>query len=242
MASCAVHPEFEATGRCTRCGRATCAACARALDGQPYCAECEAELARKLAARQASTPTSPTAPVAIPPPPAGAAPFGQESTEGGDGRPAEAFPPPSPATNRPLEPPPGMARPLLFALAAGVVGAFAWYLSVRVSDMKLGLVAIGVGWLVGRAAVLGGGGRGSSGVAAGSVAVALGAMLFGEYLIVNHFLHAAFAAEMPDATVPAYIGLPAFFSIYGETVGIMDVVFYAIGAYEAWKQPAKAAG
>ena len=71
MASCALHPEFPATSRCTRCGKAICAACERSLDGKPYCAECETELARKLAAGQATmAPLAPMPP--MPPiPPAG---------------------------------------------------------------------------------------------------------------------------------------------------------------------------
>ncbi len=226
MASCALHPEFPATSRCTRCGKALCAACERSLDGTPYCAECERELLRKLAA-------------------------GQATAAGGEPTPAaeNGSRPPSPVAPISPMPPPGLLRPLAFALAAGLVGALAWYLTVRFTDYKLGLVAVGVGWLVGRGALFGARGRGSTEIAIGSVVVALGAMLFGEYLILNHLAHQAFASDashafhasqMPGGEPPAFLSPPMFVALYRETVGVMDALFYALGAYEAWKLPASA--
>ena len=216
MASCALHPEFPETSRCTRCGKAICAACERSLDGQPYCAACETELQQKLAAGRASMPPMP--------PMAPMAPI----------------------------PPAGLLRPMAFAFAAGLVGALAWYLTVRFTDYKLGLVAVGVGWLVGRGALFGAHGRGSTEIAIGSVVAALAAMLFGEYLILNHLALQAFASDasyasdiahafqMPGRELPAFLSPPMFVALYRETVGAMDALFYGLGAYEAWKLPASA--
>ena len=216
MSSCAVHADREAVSRCTRCEKPMCAECERTLYDKPYCASCESELERKLAERQASAPL------------AGVAGGSPEVT------PAPIVPP------LPIAPPPGLLRPLLFAAVAGLVGALVWYYSVRLTDYKTGLVAIGVGWLVGFAAVRGAGGRGSQALGFASLVVALVAMLFGEYLIVNHFALKAAAAEDPSLALPSYIGAAPFFAIYAETIGLMDFVFYAIGAYEAWKLPAAA--
>lgn len=225
MASCVLHPEFPATSRCTRCGNAICAACERSLDGTPYCAECETELQQKLAAARASMP--PVAPI---PPMAPVVPM---------------------APMAPI-PPSGLLRPMAFAFAAGLVGALAWYLTVRLTDYKLGLVAVGVGWLVGRGALFGAHGRGSTQIAIGSVVVALAAMLFGEYLILNHLALQAFASDasyasdiahafqMPGRELPAFLSPPMFVALYRETVGAMDALFYGLGAYEAWKLPASA--
>lgn len=231
MASCAVHPEFPATSRCARCGKAICAACERSLDGEPYCAECETELQRKLAALRAAT--------------AGGEPT-PASDDGPRPLPPAPMAPPAPlAPTPPIAPiePPGLLRPLAFALAAGLVGAFAWYLTVRFTNYKLGLVAVGVGWLVGRGALFGARGRGSSEIAIGSVVVALGAMLCGEYLILDHLAREAFASDasqFPGGEVPAFLSPAMFFALYRDTVGAMDALFYALGAYEAWKLPASA--
>lgn len=238
MASCAVHPEFPATSRCTRCGKAICAACERSLDGEPYCAECETELQRKLAAVRATpaggepTPVPGNGPRALPAVP--------PSFPGVPPAPLAAITPPAPIA--PIAPP-GLLRPLAFALAAGLVGAFAWYLTVRFTNYKLGLVAVGVGWLVGRGALFGAKGRGSTELAIGSVVVALGAMLFGEYLILDHLAREAFASDasqFPGGEVPAFLSPAMFVALYRETVGPMDALFYALGAYEAWKLPASA--
>lgn len=65
-----------------------------------------------------------------------------------------------PAPIEPAAPAAGLGLPVLVAVAAGVAGAFLWYLSVVATDMKLGLVAVGVGLLVGFATSKAAGGRG----------------------------------------------------------------------------------
>ena len=83
-------------------------------------------------------------------------------------------------------------------------------------------------------------------MAIGSVAVALGAMLVGEYLTLNHLALQPFASEashpsqIPGGELPAFLSPPMFVALYRETVGVMDALFYALGAYEAWKLPATA--
>lgn len=125
------------------------------------------------------------------------------------------------------------------AAAAGLLGALAWYGVVVASDFKLGLLAVAIGWLIGFAAM-----KASRGSAPAlpwiTVAIALASMLFGEYLIVNHFVKIAFAAKYPEATAPAFISLPVFAEVYAKTFSPMDILFYGIGAYEAYKLPAKA--
>lgn len=209
MSTCAQHPDRPAAGTCTRCDRAVCPECDRKLDGRTYCPACVEYLEQRLAER-----------AAVPPPPPPVA--------------TDAAPVPAVASG----PPPGLLRPLLFAAVAGVLGAFAWYLSVVSTDYKLGLVAAGIGWLVGFAAVRGAGGRGWPVLAFASLGVALAAMLLGEYLIVNHYVLQGLAEEDPTAVVPRFIPFGAFAAIYPETVGFMDLVFYGFGAFEAWKLPA----
>jgi hypothetical protein len=48
---CAVHPEVDATGYCSNCGKAMCAACARPVRDTLYCEDC-------LATRMGVGPTS----------------------------------------------------------------------------------------------------------------------------------------------------------------------------------------
>jgi hypothetical protein len=212
MLTCSQHLDSAATAACTRCERPLCDACTERLDGRPYCATCVEELQRKLEER---------------------ARMGQVP-----GTLIEA--PEGVGSALPIEPqaPVAWGRAALFGTLAGLVGAGIWYGTVMVSDYKLGLVAIGVGWVVGAGCAKGSGGRASAGLGALSVVIALGAMFLGEYLIVNHYVLAAFAKQNPGVQAPAYIPLGLFFEIYGEGFGGMDAVFYAIGAYEAFKIPA----
>jgi len=127
---------------------------------------------------------------------------------------------------------------VLFAAVAGVMGALVWYGVVALTDMKVGIVAVGVGWLVGRAAVLGAGAGGKQ-LAFYSLVIAVLAMALGEYLIVNHAVHAYFAKERPDAVLPALVAPAKVFPIYAGSFGPLDIVFYAIGAWEAFRFPAR---
>ena len=61
--NCAVHPDVQATGYCSNCGKAICAACARPVRDTLYCEDC-------LAARigVSAAPSSFRAPSGNPPP------------------------------------------------------------------------------------------------------------------------------------------------------------------------------
>ena len=148
---------------------------------------------------------------------------------------------PSPAeTAAPIEPQgaPPWGRAAAFGVLVGLVGAGVWYGSVVVSDYKLGLVAIGVGLLVGAACIKGAGGRASAGLGLLSLGIAVGAIALGEYLIVNHLVLKAVAEQNPGKELVAFIPLGAFVDLYAENLSPMDFVFYTIDAYKAYKVPA----
>jgi hypothetical protein len=88
---------------------------------------------------------------------------------------------------------------LLGGLVGAAVGAVAasvlWYGVVAVTSMQIGLVAIVVGFVVGKAAVFGAGGRGSIPLVAVSAVFTLAALVVSEYLIVYHFIAQEFGTE-----------------------------------------------
>src|SRR4051794_19942974 len=51
-------------------------------------------------------------------------------------------------------------RALLFGAGAALLGTIVWFLIMKLADMELGIVAIGVGFFVGRAVRVGSGGMG----------------------------------------------------------------------------------
>lgn len=215
MAECANHLGMPATAVCRRCESPICDACKEMLDGQPYCASCVKALQRKLGGEAAS-------PVASAAAPAGVAA-------------ARSVP-------APIEPPSAPVSPkaIAGAIGGGLAGALLWYAIVAMTDYKLGIVAVGVGWLVGRGALLGNGGRGGKPLAVASLVIALGSMLLGEYLSVNHVVHRVLAERQPGVSLPAFISPGMFASVYGGSVGPLDLIFYVIGALQAWRHPARA--
>jgi hypothetical protein len=151
-----------------------------------------------------------------------------------------AEPGPTPIAAAPIVAAVGIpVKGVLFAVVAGLMGALVWYGVVAMTDMKLGIIAIGVGWLVGRGAVLGAG-TGGKQLAVASLVIAVLAMVLGEYLTVNHAVHAYFARERPDAVLPALLSPAKLIPIYAGGFGPMDILFYAIGAWEALRFPLRA--
>jgi hypothetical protein len=210
MISCATHAEKESTAFCLRCERPLCNLCGKTFAGKTYCETCAADLERKAEERYQA---------------------------GGD---SAAFARPvAPAPLSPAAPVP-YGRSLLFAVLGGAGGALIWFAVVTATDMKLGIVAIGVGILVGKGAVLGAGGRGGQGLALLAVVVALVAMGAGEYLMMNHAVLKYMAEHQIAAPASGFIGFGLFAKVYGEGFGFMDLVFYGIGAHQAWRQPAAA--
>jgi hypothetical protein len=117
-----------------------------------------------------------------------------------------------------------------WGLAAAIVGAIAWYAVIKLTGYELGLLAIGVGFLVGRAVRKGG--RGLGGWRYQALAMAL------TYLAIA----SAYAQLVPKAIgdfadgsqlmlVPAFLAAP-FMAGAGNVMGMLIIGF---GLYEAWK-------
>jgi len=213
MISCATHAERESTAFCLRCERPLCAACSKTFAGKTYCETCAADLERKAEERyQGMGPATGGLPVGLP------------------------------IMTAPITPaaPPPYGRSLLFAVLGGALGALLWFAVVAATDLKLGIVAIGVGILVGRGAVFGAGGRGGQGIALLSVVVAIVAMGAGEYLMINHAVLKYMGEHQIAPPASGFIGLNLFAKVYGADFGFMDLVFYGIGAHQAWRPPAAA--
>jgi hypothetical protein len=209
MIRCATHAEEASTAICTRCERPLCDTCSQTFAGKTYCATCAADLERRNEERHRN------------PADLAGSFTGVLPSQG----------PIGPAAGVPY----GSA--LLFAVLGGALGALIWFAVVAVTNYKLGIIAILVGWLVGEGAVIGSQRRGGHAVALLAVVVALVAMAAGEYLRINHLVADLLAKE--EMAAPAgFISLSTFGRIYGRVFSPMDLVFYAIGAHQAWRRPA----
>lgn len=118
---------------------------------------------------------------------------------------------------------------LAAAVAAALVGAIAWAIITVVSNYRIGLVAVGIGFLVGLAIERFGGGDRRLPVAGALIAL-LGCML--GYLFADaHIVGKAYGF----GTFDAVNHLHRVWSFYTGAFGVFDGIFYAIAAYAGYR-------
>jgi hypothetical protein len=120
-------------------------------------------------------------------------------------------------------------------LLGGAAGVLVWWGFTVLTQVAFGLVAIVIGFTVGKGVVMLAGGKRSVALQGISVAIALASFVYASYLVNRTFILREFAEQglvLPLLPDPALFGrvLQAGFSV-------MDLVFAAIVAYQAWKIP-----
>jgi hypothetical protein len=111
---------------------------------------------------------------------------------------------------------------LLWGTAAASAGALAWYLVTVQTGIQLGILAVGVAWLVGKAVIRGSGHRRGPVLQAMSVSLTLGAILLAELTM---------AAQ---ATKPETPPLDQLFLHWAQSLGVIGVVIIGFAVYQAW--------
>jgi len=76
---------------------------------------------------------------------------------------------------------------IIFGLIFGIVGAFIWFGAVVITKWQVGLIAVIAGLLTGWGVSIGAGRKKSVNLQILSAIIALISILFGEYLIMNHY-------------------------------------------------------
>ena len=126
----------------------------------------------------------------------------------------------------------------LGALLGGAAGAAIWWGFTVATKIGFGLIAVAIGFLVGHGAMRFAGGKRSRGLQILAVSVAIPAFFAATYLVNMTFFNRQFH-EQGDAF---RIGLvPQSFDLFVKVVstgfGLMDFVFLAITAWQAWSIP-----
>jgi hypothetical protein len=135
---------------------------------------------------------------------------------------------------------PRLGTGILVGVGAALIASLVWYAVVVGTQYEVGFVAIGVGWLVAQAVMVGAGRKRGASLQLVSVGITLLAMTIGEYFILHHFLVLALAEKgMED--VPLLLPLSAAADLVGS--GLLDdpltLIFWAIAIYAAFRLPAK---
>jgi hypothetical protein len=138
---------------------------------------------------------------------------------------------------------PDMFKALAYGAAAGITGAALWYAIVSTTQHELGIIAIGIGWLVAQGVVLGSGRKRGMNLQVLSVLLTVAAMAGAEYFILRDQLVAyvlqKYGAESA-ARVPVFLPLDVAWDFV--TSAIQDdagtLVFWAIAVFTAFRIPA----
>lgn len=127
---------------------------------------------------------------------------------------------------------------LLGAVLGGAAGALVWWGFTVLTKIGLGLIAVGIGFLVGHGTVRFSGGKRTRGLQILAVAVGTVSFLIAAYLVNMSFINEVLA----ERGVPWRVPFPPhsvtmFYRVLESNFGIMKLVFLAIVIYEAWIIP-----
>ena len=130
--------------------------------------------------------------------------------------------------------PTNLGKAIAAALGAAVVGAVLWAVVTVMTKYQIGIMAIGVGFLVGWAVRV----TGRSGAPVlgyvGAVFALIGCLL-GNLLTISGFISAETAVPLSDALAKLLLQPATAVSMMQESFSPMDLVFYAIAVYEGYK-------
>jgi len=125
------------------------------------------------------------------------------------------------------------------ALVAGLVGAavagLIWYYFVTLTEIQFGLVSVLMGWLVGKCVVWGAGNKRGTTLQWMSLSLTIVAIIFSEYLILNHYFIEEFG--IGNLTASDFLTLYRYF--FTQESGFIDLIFYAIALWQAYRTPRK---
>lgn len=216
---CSTHSGIPASTTCTICNKPICMDCERRLGAQILCESCMT--------REKNRPAGIT-----------------NQTQNGAASPESGFA--RPVSVELAKPNIGMA--VLYGFIAAIIGAVIWDKIVFYTHFKLGLVAIGIGIIVGLGVLKGAkSGYSKALPIIGAVMAGFG-ILLGEYLLLGDMISAEVAKKAIDGQHLSYSGqlflsMLAFPSYLTDTqmMNPLDWIFVLIGVYQGWKLPARAA-
>ena len=135
---------------------------------------------------------------------------------------------------------PNLPTAILLGLVAAVAGGLIWYAIVALTNYQLGIIAVGIGYLVGLAVMFGAGRKRGPALQAIAVVITLIAMVVGEYFVVRHAVEEARATE-GLTSLPLFLPVKAMFEfVYiGVKTDLLTLLFWAIALWAAFSVPGR---
>lgn len=125
---------------------------------------------------------------------------------------------------------PAIALGLLASLAAAAV----WYGAVILTKYQLGVIAVGVGWLVAYAVMFGAGKKRGGALPYVSVGISLIGMVIAQYLIVQHYAVKALADEGITGVRLLPVGLSINLIYESLKADPLTLLFWIIALWQAF--------
>jgi len=127
---------------------------------------------------------------------------------------------------------------LVGGLGGAVVGVVAWWGFTVLTQAAFGLVAVVIGFTVGKGVIMLAGGKRHRNLQIMSVVIAGGSFFYASYLVNRSFALKYFAEQGESVVLPVVPAPDLFLNLLMADFGIMDLVFLAIVVYQAWRIPA----
>jgi hypothetical protein len=120
----------------------------------------------------------------------------------------------------------------------GVVGALIWWGFTVVTNIAFGLVAVVIGFAVGKGVLRFSGGKRSRGLQALSVVISSVAFFYATYLVDRTFILKYYEQQGSTLDLPFFPDLTLLVEVVQAGFEFFDLIFLAIVVYQAWKIPA----
>ncbi len=127
---------------------------------------------------------------------------------------------------------------LLGGLGGGALGVIIWWGFTVVTKIAFGLVAVVIGFAVGKGVTMLAGGKRHVNLQIMSVVLSVVGFAYASYLVNRTFFLQAFAQEGRQIELPWLPNPELFYNVVSAGFNVIDLVFLAIVVFQAWKIPA----
>ena len=129
---------------------------------------------------------------------------------------------------------PNLPKAFLFGLCAAVISCIIWFAAVAGTHWQFGIIAVVVGFFVGKATIYGAGYKSSGKIQAIAIILTLLTMIVSEYLISIYFIN---QESTSGEEFFSYVQPPGFiaYRVYDSLIyDPLTLIFWAIALYEAY--------
>jgi len=130
------------------------------------------------------------------------------------------------------------AMALVGGLGGAALGALVWWGFTVMTNIAFGLVAIVIGFAVGKGVTMLAGHKRHRNLQIMSIVIAVAGFAYASFLVNRTFILKAFAEEGQHIELGLLPNPELLYRVIMAGASPMDLVFLAIVAYEAWKIPA----